>query len=93
MGNAPNADSGEKQSKEYKLFAVKRILMGAIGIVLLLWLGSVALNFFDDSSRQADHSAAPIADAEESHDTQPPAGSGDTCQSRAPASERGPATA
>lgn len=49
MGNTPNPDSGEKQSKEFKIFAAKRILLGAIGIVLLLWLVSFALSYFESS--------------------------------------------
>ena len=49
MGNTPNPDSGEKQSKEFKIFAAKRILLGAIGVVLLLWLVSYALSYFESS--------------------------------------------
>jgi len=49
MGNTPKPDSGEKQSKEFTLFAAKRIIVGAVGIVLLLWLVSFALSYFESS--------------------------------------------
>lgn len=50
MGNTPDKNSGEKNSTEFKMFAAKRILLGLIGIVVLLWLVSFALSFFDRPS-------------------------------------------
>ena len=70
MENTPNTDPGEKKDKDFKWFAAKRIVLGAIGIVLLLWLVSVALNFFETpEEEQAAHTPhltethAPHADA------------------------------
>lgn len=61
MGTTPEKNSGEKNSTEFKLFAAKRILLGVIGIVVLLWLVSFALSFFDrpssDSGMQGSHLA------------------------------------
>ena len=61
MGNTPNPDSGEKQSKGFKLFAAKRILMGAIGIVLLLWLVSFALSYFEPPESETARQTAQVA--------------------------------
>jgi hypothetical protein len=61
MGTTPDKNSGEKNSTEFKMFAAKRILLGVIGIVALLWLVSFALSFFDrpasDRGMQGSHLA------------------------------------
>jgi len=69
MGTTPNTDSGEKGSKEFKLFAAKRILLGAVGIVLLLWLVSFALSFFDSPPSETDGHTPHVADMQDSTDT------------------------
>ncbi len=69
MGTTPNTDSGEKGSKEFKLFAAKRILLGAVGIVLLLWLVSFALSFFDSPPSETDGHTPHVADMPTSTDT------------------------
>ena len=59
MATTPENDSGEKKNIDFKLFAAKRIVLGLVGIVLLLWLVSFALSFFDgsesDDSRRTTH--------------------------------------
>jgi hypothetical protein len=61
MGTTPDKNSSEKNSTEFKMFAAKRILLGVIGIVALLWLVSFALSFFDrpasDMGMQGSHLA------------------------------------
>ncbi len=58
MATTPENDSGEKKNIDFKLFAAKRIVLGLVGIVLLLWLVSFALRFFDapESDRVAQDS-------------------------------------
>lgn len=97
MGNTPNLDPGEKQSKEFKLFAAKRILLGAIGIVLLLWLVHFGLSFFEPPTsekasqppRVADVTSSPASDTHEdatdTADDAPTASHADTGKSEATA--------
>jgi hypothetical protein len=90
MENTPNPDSGEKQSKEFRLFAAKRILLGAIGIVLLLWLVSYALSFFDTpASEETDHTAR-VADVTSSHDDATQESPADTTDHAQTAPHEGP---
>jgi hypothetical protein len=62
MATTPEKNSGEKQSTEFKLFAAKRIFLGAVGIVLLLWLASFALKFFDTPESEKTAPTSHLAD-------------------------------
>ena len=75
MGDTPKTNAGDKKSGEFKLFAAKRILLGAVGIILLLWLVSFTLDFFDSPpSDKAGHTPH-VADAGHASD---PAGHDDS---------------
>ena len=63
MEKTPNPDSGEKQTKGFKLFAAQRIVIGAIAIVLLLWLVHYGLSFFDTPQTAKPGHTPHIADA------------------------------
>jgi hypothetical protein len=62
MENTPNPDPGEKHSKEFKWFAAKRIILGGIGIVLVLWLVSFSLSFFETPETEKDARPSPTGD-------------------------------
>jgi hypothetical protein len=69
MGNAPQTDNGEKEHhKEFKWFAAKRILLGAVGIVLVLWLVSYGLRFFETPETAQNAFAPQAADEQTGHE-------------------------
>lgn len=69
MEKTPNPDSGEKQTKGFKLFAAQRIVIGAVAIVLLLWLVHYGLSFFDTPQTAKPGHTPHIADAAGTPDT------------------------
>jgi hypothetical protein len=77
MENTPNPDPGEKQSKEFKWFAAKRIILGGIGIVLVLWLVSFSLSFFETPETEQDAHMSPMADKQTAHETATPETAGE----------------
>ena len=70
MEKTPNPDSGEKQTKGFKLFAAQRIVIGAIAIVLLLWLVHYGLSFFESTEAGKPGHAPQVADVPSSYDTE-----------------------
>ena len=69
MEKTPNPDAGEKQTKGFKLFAAQRIVIGAVAIVLLLWLVHYGLSFFDTPQTAKPGHTPHIADAAGTPDT------------------------
>jgi hypothetical protein len=86
MKSTPNPDSGEKQSKEFKWFAAKRIILGVIGIVVLLWLVSVGLNFFETPEGERSAPKPQMADEQTAHEAAGPEATGEAAGSN-PAAE------
>lgn len=86
MKSTPNPDSGEKQSKEFKWFAAKRIILGVIGIVFLLWLVSVGLNFFETPETERSAPKPQMADEQTAHEASVPEATGEAAGSN-PAAE------
>ena len=69
MENTPNPDPGEKQTKGFKLFAAQRIVIGAVAIVLLLWLVHYGLSFFEATETGQPGHTPQVADVTHSTDT------------------------
>nr|MBL0713144.1 DUF2333 family protein [Desulfobacterales bacterium] len=68
MENPQKAEGPPKKSREFRLFAAKRIILGTVGVLALLWLASYVLNLVE--SHEAPHTPPIVADhgsAEESH--------------------------
>jgi hypothetical protein len=69
MENTPNPDPGEKHTKGFKLFAAQRIVIGAVAIVLLLWLVHYGLSFFEATETGQPAHTPQVADVTHSSDT------------------------
>ena len=71
MENPQPAEGPEKKNKGFTLFATKRIVVGALGVLALLWAGSYLLNLFETHEAPATPPAAKVvtehAPAEDSH--------------------------
>jgi hypothetical protein len=69
MEKTPNPNPGEKQTKGFKLFAAQRIVLGAVAIVLLLWLVHYGLSFFEATETGQPGHKPQVADVTHSPDT------------------------
>jgi hypothetical protein len=69
MEKTPNPNPGEKQTKGFKLFAAQRIVLGAVAIVLLLWLVHYGLSFFEATETGQPGHTPQVADVTHSPDT------------------------
>jgi hypothetical protein len=47
MEKPQSTEGPEKKTKEFRLFAAKRIVLWTVGVLALLWLGSYVLNMFE----------------------------------------------
>ncbi len=66
MDNPQPDQTPEKKSSEFGLFAAKRVVIGAVGVLALLWGASYVLNLFEsDPSPHASHAPKVVADHDE----------------------------
>jgi len=78
MEHTPHTETGEKEHKEFKWFAAKRIFLGLVGIILVLWLVSFALSFFEGPNTPPEAPAPKMAEEEAAHGAAVPEPMGNT---------------
>ncbi len=84
MENSQPDQTPEKKSREFRLFAAKRVVIGAVGVLALLWGASYVLHLFEsDSSPHAPKAPKIVAD----HDDQGEGHSAAAAEKHGPASD------